>query len=468
MSEGREDANWNIAQQTHQEIQEEILHSRNLELFEDVERLLPPGELPDCVEEEMPVDPWDPENRRTKRRLPAAEKATGEDKDKEGMRSKRKRGHEVPRGGHEGFKSVAELLRDCGKLSKGKKAGATLSAGAGGAEGRRGKSSGRGRKRQPSPIRSESDESEEVEDLELLCGSLDQAKSAIKISTKKTATKTTKTSRAKKARTIDRPLYKEEIEDEETRRLREEREELNRSALDFFNAQGPARKKEDTLPLATPPSSPPLHRSIAAHPPLSPDDSPPPLQPSPNSREIDKAKLSPRTAAAAGFSQVDAIDLSWDEDISLASPQAHIAMMDSTPAPSGNVRPRIMGLSRGKGSASTSGKSTAMAPPAVPHHATSSSPLNPHKTTPILESTQFPIRRAGRRRLVIPPSSEEKMISEQGVGKGVGSTPGDSPFIPAGRLRRRLDSSPVAQRRGKATHRSMNDNVKAYVRASWT
>jgi len=50
MSEGREDANWDTAQQIHREIQEEILHSRNLELFEDVEPLIPLGKKPQCVE----------------------------------------------------------------------------------------------------------------------------------------------------------------------------------------------------------------------------------------------------------------------------------------------------------------------------------------------------------------------------------------------------------------------------------
>lgn len=112
MSEGREDANWDTAQQTHREIQEEILHSRNLELFEDVERLLPPGKLPTCVEREMPVDPWDPDEGKTRKRLAAADKEEKE----QAKKAKKQRGHEIPEGGLEGFKSVAELLRDCGKM----------------------------------------------------------------------------------------------------------------------------------------------------------------------------------------------------------------------------------------------------------------------------------------------------------------------------------------------------------------
>jgi ATP-dependent DNA helicase MPH1 len=72
MSELREDTNWDTAQQTHREIQHEILHSRNLELFEDVERLLPLGSLPDCTEKLMAIDPWDPADMKKKRLLPSA------------------------------------------------------------------------------------------------------------------------------------------------------------------------------------------------------------------------------------------------------------------------------------------------------------------------------------------------------------------------------------------------------------
>ena len=116
MSEGREDANWDKAQQTHRDIQEEILHSRNLELFEDVERLLPPGKLPECLEQEMPVDPWDPDEGKVRKRLAGVEKEAKEKK------PKKQRGHEIPENGHIGFKSVSELLKECGKMPASTKA----------------------------------------------------------------------------------------------------------------------------------------------------------------------------------------------------------------------------------------------------------------------------------------------------------------------------------------------------------
>ncbi|KAL7420918.1 3'-5' DNA helicase [Cryptotrichosporon argae] len=120
MSEDREDANWDKAQTTHREIQEEILHSRNLELFDDVEPLIPRGKFPECVEMVMEVDPWDPGDHKRKKRLASAKDVlVGGGKGKEKAIGKKKRVSEVPAGA-EGFKSVAQLLREKGG-AKGKK-----------------------------------------------------------------------------------------------------------------------------------------------------------------------------------------------------------------------------------------------------------------------------------------------------------------------------------------------------------
>jgi ATP-dependent DNA helicase MPH1 len=138
MSEGREDLNWDKAQDSHREIQEEILHSRNLELFEDVERLLPPGHFPKVEEMQMEVDPWDPENLQEKLAASKAYQKAGapgkkgegsisltkmvnEEKEKGKRKTKGKgtatgpgthRGAEIPEDAPIGFKSVAELLRE--------------------------------------------------------------------------------------------------------------------------------------------------------------------------------------------------------------------------------------------------------------------------------------------------------------------------------------------------------------------
>lgn len=129
MSEGREDLNWDKAQDSHREIQEEILHSRNLELFEDVERLLPPGKFPQVEEMEMEVDPWDPENLNEKLAASKAfqkaeKKAKAAGKKAVSLASKMKeerasapagsggRGADIPEDAPVGFKTVAELLRE--------------------------------------------------------------------------------------------------------------------------------------------------------------------------------------------------------------------------------------------------------------------------------------------------------------------------------------------------------------------
>jgi hypothetical protein len=99
MAEGREDSHWDSAQQTHREIQHEIMHSRNLELFEDVERLLPAGELPACIEQQMEVEDWKLEEPTTKRK-----RATPKE-------PKRPRGEPLPEGAQVGFKSVLDILQ---------------------------------------------------------------------------------------------------------------------------------------------------------------------------------------------------------------------------------------------------------------------------------------------------------------------------------------------------------------------
>jgi len=148
MSENREDTNWDAAQRNHRDIQEEILHSRNLELFDDVERLLPPGKLPVCEERFMEVDPWDPEEGKTKKKLAGATRAEKSSAGKKGDEAKRQRGHEIPENGHAGFKSVAELLRESGRLPP--------------------KAKGRGKGKEQR-IQSESEESEgEEPDLDLI------------------------------------------------------------------------------------------------------------------------------------------------------------------------------------------------------------------------------------------------------------------------------------------------------------
>lgn len=190
MTEGREDGNWEKAQQTHRDIQREILLNANLELFEDVERLLPPGDLPTCVEKEMPVDAWDPGAKGKRKQLAGASK----------LKAKRAPVMAVPEGA-EGFKSVSAWLKE-------------------GTKGKRGKNSG---------LRDYDDEDSE--------GDGEQGSSG-----------KTKSDRPRKARKSDKPKTAAELAAEAAaekaaaaERERQEREELDNEAIDFFNTQGLVR-----------------------------------------------------------------------------------------------------------------------------------------------------------------------------------------------------------------------------------
>ena len=477
MSADREDSNWDTAQRSHRDIQEEILHSRNLELFEDVERLLPGTKLPACLEQEMPVDPWDPEVQKLKRKLPAASRETGTS-----PRRKKARGHEIPEGGHEGFRSVAELLREAGKLP-GDKAG-------------KGKRKSTTKTSDPPNVVSEDEEEEDVEeDHDLLYGPVQSRlasqgkRPAAKVknagpkgaATGWKANVSTGSANSIKPRSqTQRDSSLERLEAEEQDR-KAKRDELNRSAQDFFSASRSSRQREPTPPLATPPSSPlPPRKKIAIRleaPPF-PESDEIPLRVARSAKQAvpDTGKLSPGLAAAAGFSQIDAIDLSWDDEEgedddgpvptpapdprssapiprSLASRMTQVSSRQSETLVA-HPRQRIMGISRSK---ATQTKSIdIMPPPPVPL----SSPIAP--TGP--DATQAIRRPGARRRGPILPSSES-------------SPGGESPFVPPNHVRRppadlssplqpmagRNGSSSPVRRPNRRRPKAPAQQVKGYV-----
>ncbi|KAK8850715.1 hypothetical protein IAR55_004635 [Kwoniella newhampshirensis] len=464
MSEGREDANWDSAQQTHREIQEEILHSRNLELFEDVEPLLPDGTLPECIEQEMEIDPWDPEDKKFKKTLAEAERMVRKAKEKEmGIRkgtTKTKGGktaadktaiigrrHEVPEGA-EGFKSVAELLRGAGKLSgdldldaedeedeeeldeRPKKKG----------KGKTVLSNGKGKKRgkEPSPIRSESSKDEGLDDLESFFAKTDSRDIAhASTKTKKAVASTTKCARktSLSGSNSKDPTFGSDLDlrenacagsdglethtrkrkqasskvkpskaDLKRHKAEEEQAALDKSALDFFHTEGPLRRGMDRPPspiTITPPSS--LERQDGATVPASPNSD------SATAREgRGESKLTPRTAAMVGFSQIAPLDLSWDLD------DDHNMGDDIDPAIHAAMTPAIKD------------KST-MPPPPLP-----SVPRNPASSSPFANvTTQFPVRgpRLGlRRRRPIIVSSGGRDSETSPVGIDHRNDVDDSPF----------------------------------------
>lgn len=574
MSENREDTNWDAAQQTHRDIQEEILHSRNLELFEDVERLLPPGKLPDCVEEEMPVDPWDPDEGKGKKRLAVVDREEKESTKEKG-KAKKQRGHEIPENGLTGFKSVADLLRDVGKLphtpkSKSTESGTTTKSGAL----VKGKPAAGGRKKKVvEAVLSQSEGSEEEEDLEEVFARMERRSTSVtndNTTTRAPAKKkarakgasdapdiamTTKTTKASKPKKETKAEVKKRLAAEEKARQdakeEEEKEETRRAALDFFASATLPRRRGETPVLSSPSRSPSPARRLASpvkmavvtkrlsvSPNPSPPDSPLRLSPEPRSPlfynrhspadELDESpfvlrppgpdrsrgprnvkeafnngaagtaesigvgreashvvfaatKLSPTTAAMAGFSQIAPVDMSWEDDLISSPPLPPLALksspiasrptpllnptpgLTSTPAPvdsSGISSPmvggrrRIMGLSRPKGVNTPQLQSTtsmdAMPPPPPPlASATISSPV----ISP-LAATQFPVRRPGRKRIVLVDSDDTP-------AKPVRLEMDDSPENRLGRLKRRKDESPV--RRAKKPKSRSNRAIRAYV-----
>lgn len=348
MSEGREDLNWETAQQTHRDIQEEILHSRNLELFEDVERLLP-AKLPECIEKEMEIDPWDPSEQG--RMLPAASQPQGgkaRGTSTKAAPAKKKRVSEVPPG-HEGFKTVAQMIKE--NASKRKKRGRDYS---------------------------ESEEEEPFEASTLLDGD-DLYGSALSSLGGTKAKKSTARARGSKKHKSSEPnsssepkkLSRAEEQAKETEAFERKREDLNRRALDFFNTQGPVRKGSLSPMRATPPSSPHAYSTTPAN-----------------------GKLSPRTAEIAGFSQID-LRLDSDEELELVESTASPLPPCTFPSRSA---PRLSNMAPPPVPSSPTRSS-------VVHE----TPL-PRKTeqtpsTGDTEPTPFPVRRPGRRTRL--PSSEQ-------------------------------------------------------------
>jgi ATP-dependent DNA helicase MPH1 len=459
MSEGREDANWDKAQRAHREIQEEILHSRNLELFEDVERLLPPGKFPECIEQEMPVDPWNADDQKLKK-IPkekvVKEKGVGKGKGKIG------RGHEIPDGAIDGFKSVMDLMK---MASSSAIAEEKVPAKAKGKVKAKGKAVGK--KRERSPLRSEEEDDEDDDDDPEGQGGLDQLFEEMakeKATMKKTTKAVALRPPPKKARKVvkkDKPEDTVEIEQERVEQEREQRERvvIKQSALDFFNTECPVRPAESRFHRMTPPTSSPSSSPVIR--PNYPQYTPPITDESLNQIEnviLDvqptNDKLTPRTAAIVGFSQIAPTDLSWDENEISSSPCVPTKRVQAPQL----RRVRHIGLAR----PSQGNQNWNMAPPPLPAHVMSSplAIMTKVATTPGFEPTQFPVRRAGLGR----PGP----ITTEGVLRAEVSSDG-SPMVPRNRLRRRRlpSSSPPAGdarlvRRKKV--RAAPGEVKKYVR----
>ncbi|KAH9964439.1 hypothetical protein BC827DRAFT_1187103 [Russula dissimulans] len=103
LAEGREEMNWNKAREAYNNVQRSIVRGEQLELYDDVERLLPGHIKPECLEMVMEIEEYDR----------AATEKSRENTAQEPSR-KRKRNNDptrdIPPGACTSFVSVAELL----------------------------------------------------------------------------------------------------------------------------------------------------------------------------------------------------------------------------------------------------------------------------------------------------------------------------------------------------------------------
>ncbi|KAJ7042488.1 hypothetical protein C8F04DRAFT_1076096 [Mycena alexandri] len=107
LAEGREEHNMDKAKVTYKEVQKTIVRGEQLELYGDVERLLPDHIKPECLEKEMEIQEYVREGRGKKKRSSSKEHHLPKG-------TKRKRNDDIsrniPDGASMGFVSVAKLL----------------------------------------------------------------------------------------------------------------------------------------------------------------------------------------------------------------------------------------------------------------------------------------------------------------------------------------------------------------------
>jgi ATP-dependent DNA helicase MPH1 len=103
LAEGREEMNWNKAREAYNDVQRSIVRGEQLELYDDVERLLPDHIKPQCLEMVMEIEEYDRATTEKSRESTTKEPS-----------KKRKRNNDptrdIPPGASTGFVSVAELL----------------------------------------------------------------------------------------------------------------------------------------------------------------------------------------------------------------------------------------------------------------------------------------------------------------------------------------------------------------------
>lgn len=113
LSEDREEHNWDKADDNYKEVQRFIIKAEHLELYGDVERLVPAQFKPECVEMVMDIEEYKREEP-ARRKGPSTPKKPKRVRNDDAMRN-------IPLGASTTFVSVKDLLRKPKKRKKGEK-----------------------------------------------------------------------------------------------------------------------------------------------------------------------------------------------------------------------------------------------------------------------------------------------------------------------------------------------------------
>ena len=104
LAEGREETNWNKAREAYNDVQRSIVRGEQLELYDDVERLLPDHIKPQCLEMVMEIEEYDRSITEKSRESTTQEPSKKRKRNNDSTR-------DIPPGACTGFVSVAELLQ---------------------------------------------------------------------------------------------------------------------------------------------------------------------------------------------------------------------------------------------------------------------------------------------------------------------------------------------------------------------
>ncbi|THH27023.1 hypothetical protein EUX98_g7162 [Antrodiella citrinella] len=103
LAEGREDDNWNKAKEKYEDVQHSMVSPDQLELYDDVSRMLPDNCKPDCIEMVMDIEEYNREENTKKASVRSPTKTAKRKRDDNMLRN-------IPEGAATSFVSVKDLL----------------------------------------------------------------------------------------------------------------------------------------------------------------------------------------------------------------------------------------------------------------------------------------------------------------------------------------------------------------------